>query len=82
MPTQSRNYENKLWRCWRKPTKLTNEIWWSDKRLRVMFEQSLDLTFDNDDMLADVQEVCSALKQKSITRAECNWDVAAMEDNC
>jgi hypothetical protein len=24
--------------------------------------------------------VCSALKQKSITRAECDWDVAALED--
>jgi hypothetical protein len=34
------------------------------------------------DMLAVVREVCSALKQKSITRAECNWDVAALEDNC
>jgi hypothetical protein len=34
------------------------------------------------DMLAVVWEVCSALKQKSITRAECNWDVAALEDNC
>jgi hypothetical protein len=26
--------------------------------------------------------VCSALKQKSITRAERNWDAAALEDNC
>jgi hypothetical protein len=47
MLAPSRDYANKLWHCWRKPTKLMNKIWWSDMRLRVMSEQSLNLTFDN-----------------------------------
>jgi hypothetical protein len=48
MPALSKNYENKLKHCWKRPTKSTNETKWLDMRLRATFKPLLDLIFNNE----------------------------------
>jgi hypothetical protein len=40
--------ENKLWHCWRRPTKSTNATWWLDMRSRATSKQLLSPIFDNE----------------------------------